>query len=141
MKMHKKKTKKKESNPTISLYRYDKLINEIFKRIKSDKNIYTKAWTELYRLNNLVETISKWDQTLIKDIEEKNKMIKRFQELHITLVDKYEDRLEEYEKANKTLAEQNEDLKARLFGRFTYKMKTFVKNEKAKDKKKKEDLN
>ena len=107
--MHKKKTKKKESNPTISIYRYDKLINEIFKRIKSDKNIYSKAWTELYRLNNLVETISKWDQTLIKDIEEKNKMIKRFQELHITLVDKYEDRLEEYEKANKTLAEQNED--------------------------------
>ena len=32
--MHKKKTKKKESNPTISLYRYDKLINEIFKRIE-----------------------------------------------------------------------------------------------------------
>ena len=40
-----KENKEKESNPTISLYRYDKLINEIFKRIKSDKNIYSKAWT------------------------------------------------------------------------------------------------
>ena len=137
MKMHKKKTKKKENNPTISLYRYDKLINEIFKRIKADKNIYSKAWTELYRLNNLLETISKWDQTLIKDIEEKNKMIKRFQELHITLVDKYEDRLEEYEKANKTLAEQNEDLKARLFGRFTYKMKTLLRTKKQRIRRKK----
>jgi len=140
--MQKKKlSEKKKSNTNISLYKYDKLINEIFKRIKADRKIYSKIWPELYRLNNLLETISKWDQTLIKDIAEKNNIIKKHQILHETLIDKYEDKLEEFEKANKTLAEQNEDLKARLFGRFTYKMKTFVKNEKAKCKKKKEDLN
>ena len=58
-----------------------------------------------------------------------------------TLIDKYEDKFEEYEKSNAELTEANtqltlnvDELKTRLFGRFEKKLKDFaLRPDKKKD--------
>ena len=58
-----------------------------------------------------------------------------------TLIDKYEDQFEEYEKANEELKKQNtqltlnvEELKERLFGKITMRLKNFtMRPDKKKD--------
>ena len=102
-------TKKNKSNKitykgkSISLYRYDILINAIFKRIKYDEKIIKKVWVELYRLNNLLEDQSSMNGPLVQDIKVKNKLIKDHVKVNKMMIDKYEDKFEEYEKANATL--------------------------------------
>jgi|TARA_R100001129_G_C5268193_1_gene233283 hypothetical protein len=136
-------TKKNKSNKitykgkSISLYRYDILINAIFKRIKYDEKIIKKVWVELYRLNNLLEDQSSMNGPLVQDIKVKNKLIKDHVKVNKMMIDKYEDKFEEYEKANATLYKQNQELKDRLYGRFKYNIKNILKSQK----KKKEELN
>ena len=90
----------------------EKLNSILFKRIKSDQQQF---------------------KILAQDILLKNKHIKDLKKMNEMMVDKYEDKFEEYDKANEDLKKANtqlilnvEDLKKRLFGSFERKLKDFA---------------
>ncbi len=90
----------------------EKLNSILFKRIKSDQQQF---------------------KILAQDILLKNKHIQDLKKMNEMMIDKYEDKFEEYEKANEDLKKANtqlilnvEDLKKRLFGSFERKLKDFA---------------
>ena len=90
----------------------EKFCKELFLRIKSDKKQF---------------------KILAQDILLKNKHIQDLKKMNEMMVDKYEDKFEEYDKANEDLKKANtqlildvEDLKRRLFGSFERKLKDFA---------------
>ena len=90
----------------------EKLNSILFKRIKSDQQQF---------------------KILAQDILLKNKHIQDLKKMNEMMIDKYEDKFEEYEKANEDLKKANtqlilnvEDLKRRLFGSFERKLKDFA---------------
>ncbi len=90
----------------------EKLNSILFKRIKSDQQQF---------------------KILAQDILLKNKHIQDLKKMNEMMIDKYEDKFEEYDKANEDLKKANtqlilnvEDLKKRLFGSFERKLKDFA---------------
>ncbi len=90
----------------------EKFANVCFKRIKSDKKQF---------------------KILTADIQLKNNHILDLKKINDMMVDKYEDKFEEYDKANEDLKKANtqlilnvEELKRRLFGHFERKLKNFA---------------
>ena len=91
----------------------------------------------LERLNNLLYKRIKSDQKqfkiLAQDILLKNQHIKDLKKMNEVMIDRYEDKFEEYDKANEDLKKANtqlildvEDLKQRLFGHYERKLKNFA---------------
>ena len=85
---------------------------QLFRRIRSDKKTF---------------------KILSEDIKYKNKQIQQLQKFNETAIDRYEDTLEEFEKANESLKKANtqlvldvEDLKQRLFGHYERRLKDFA---------------
>ena len=94
-------------------------------------------YKSLEKLNNLLHKRIKSDQKqfkiLAQDIRLKNQHIKDLKKMNEVMIDRYEDKFEEYEKANEDLKKANtqlilnvEDLKKRLFGSFERKLKDFA---------------
>jgi len=90
----------------------EKFCKELFLRVKSDKKQF---------------------KILAQDILLKNNHIQDLKKMNEMMVDKYEDKFEEYDKANEDLKKANtqlllnvEDLKGRLFGRFEKRLKDFA---------------
>ena len=90
----------------------EKFCKELFLRVKSDKKQF---------------------KILAQDILLKNNHIQDLKKMNEMMVDKYEDKFEEYDKANEDLKKANtqlildvEDLKRRLFGSFERKLKDFA---------------
>ena len=141
--MQKKKPKKKKQNKkdprdelplrrTISLYKYDKLLKAIFDRIKADDR-YTARLVKSYEsLSKNFDDQTKWQDALVNDIILKHKRIKTQDKVQIATIKEVAKRFEEYETANKELKEQNEYMKRKLYGKFTYDIKQFVKKHKNK---------
>ena len=141
--MQKKKPKKKKQNKkdprdelplrrTISLYKYDKLLKAIFDRIKADDR-YTARLVKSYEsLSKNFDDLSKWQDALVNDIILKHKRIKKQDKVQKATIKEVAKRFEEYETANKELKEQNEYMKRKLYGKFTYDIKQFVKKHKNK---------
>ena len=97
---------------SVSYKSLEKLNLLLFKRIKSDQQQF---------------------KILAQDILLKNQHIQDLRKTNEIVVDKYEDKFEEYEKANEDLKKSNtqlilnvEDLKRRLFGSFERKLKDFA---------------
>ena len=98
----------------------EKFCKELFLRVKSDKKQF---------------------KILAQDILLKNNHIQDLKKMNEMMIDKYEDKFEEYEKANEDLKKANtqlilnvEDLKRRLFGSFERKLKDFaLRPDKKKD--------
>ena len=136
--MQKKKPKKKKQNKkdprdelplrrTISLYKYDKLLKAIFDRIKADDR-YTARLVKSYEsLSKNFDDQTKWQDALVNDIILKHKRIKTQDKVQKATIKEVAKRFEEYETANKELKEQNEYMKRKLYGKFTYDIKQFVK--------------
>ena len=141
--MQKKKPKKKKQNKkdprdelplrrTISLYKYDKLLKAIFDRIKADDR-YTARLVKSYEsLSKNFDDQTKWQDALVNDIILKHKRIKTQDKVEKATIKEVAKRFEEYETANKELKEQNEYMKRKLYGKFTYDIKQFVKKHKNK---------
>ena len=141
--MQKKKPKKKKQNKkdprdefplrrTISLYKYDKLLKAIFDRIKADDR-YTARLVKSYEsLSKNFDEQTKWQDALVNDIILKHKRIKTQDKVQKATIKEVSKRFEEYETANKELKEQNEYMKRKLYGKFTYDIKQFVKKHKNK---------
>jgi hypothetical protein len=96
----------------VSYKTLEKFCKELFLRVKSDKKQF---------------------KILAQDILLKNQHIKDLKKMNEMMIDKYEDKFEEYEKANEDLKKANtqlilnvEDLKKRLFGSFERKLKDFA---------------
>ena len=90
----------------------EKFCKELFLRVRSDKKQF---------------------KILAQDILLKNNHIQDLKKMNEMIVDKYEDKFEEYDKANEDLKKANtqlllnvEDLKGRLFGRFEKRLKDFA---------------
>ena len=90
----------------------EKFCKELFLRVRSDKKQF---------------------KILAQDILLKNNHIQDLKKMNEMMVDKYEDKFEEYDKANEDLKKANtqlilnvEDLKKRLFGSFERKLKDFA---------------
>jgi inorganic pyrophosphatase len=90
----------------------EKFCKELFLRGKSDKKQF---------------------KILAQDIRLKNQHIKDLKKMNEMMIDKYEDKFEEYDKANEDLKKANtqlildvEDLKQRLFGHYERKLKNFA---------------
>ena len=84
--------------------------------------MYLRSKVDSLTLTQLTDFLS-WFKNHILKLEKANEMI----------VDKYEDKYEEYEKANEDLKKQNteltlnvEELKERLFGKLTMRLKEFA---------------
>ena len=141
--MQKKKPKKRKQNKkdprdelplrrTISLYNYDKLLKAIFDRIKADDR-YTARLVKSYEsLSKNFDDQTKWQDALVNDIILKHKRIKTQDKVQKATIKEVAKRFEEYETANKELKEQNEYMKRKLYGKFTYDIKQFVKKHKNK---------
>ena len=141
--MQKKKPKKRKQNKkdprdelplrrTISLYKYDKLLKAIFDRIKADDR-YTARLVKSYEsLSKNFDDQTKWQDALVNDIILKHKRIKTQDKVQKATIKEVAKRFEEYETANKELKEQNEYMKRKLYGKFTYDIKQFVKEHKNK---------
>jgi len=96
----------------VSYKTLEKFCKELFLRVKSDKKQF---------------------KILAQDILLKNQHIQNLKNMNEIMVDKYEDKFEEYDKANEDLKKANtqlilnvEDLKKRLFGSFERKLKDFA---------------
>ena len=96
----------------VSYKSLEKLNLLLFKRVKSDQHQF---------------------KILAQDILLKNNHIQDLKKMNEMMIDKYEDKFEEYEKANEDLKKANtqlilnvEDLKRRLFGSFERKLKDFA---------------
>ena len=144
--MQKKKPKKRKQNKknkkaprdelplrrTISLYKYEKLLKAIFDRIKADDR-YTARLVKSYEsLSKNFDDQTKWQDALVNDIILKHKRIKTQDKVQKATIKEVAKRFEEYETANKELKEQNEYMKRKLYGKFTYDIKQFVKKHKNK---------
>ena len=141
--MQKKKPKKRKQNKkdprdelplrrTISLFKYDKLLKAIFDRIKADDR-YTARLVKSYEsLSKNFDDQTKWQDALVNDIILKHKRIKTQDKVQKATIKEVAKRFEEYETANKELKEQNEYMKRKLYGKFTYDIKQFVKKHKNK---------
>ena len=141
--MQKKKPKKRKQNKkdprdelplrrTISLYKYDKLLKAIFDRIKADDR-YTARLVKSYEsLSKNFDDQTKWQDALVNDIILKHKRIKTQDKVQKATIKEVAKRFEEYETANKELKEQNQYMKRKLYGKFTYDIKQFVKKHKNK---------
>ena len=141
--MQKKNPKKRKQNKkdprdelplrrTISLYKYDKLLKAIFDRIKADDR-YTARLVKSYEsLSKNFDDQTKWQDALVNDIILKHKRIKTQDKVQKATIKEVAKRFEEYETANKELKEQNEYMKRKLYGKFTYDIKQFVKKHKNK---------
>ena len=141
--MQKKKPKKRKQNKkdprdelplrrTISLYKYDKLLKAIFDRIKADDR-YTARLVKSYEsLSKNFDDQTKWQDALVNDIILKHKRIKTQDKVQKATIKEVAKRFEEYETANKELKAQNEYMKRKLYGKFTYDIKQFVKKHKNK---------
>ena len=141
--MQKKKPKKRKQNKkdprdelplrrTISLYKYDKLLKAIFDRIKADDR-YTARLVKSYEsLSKNFDDQTKWQDALVNDIILKHKRIKTQDKVQKATIKEVAKRFEEYETANKELKEQNEYMKRKLYGKFTYDIKQFVRKHKNK---------
>ena len=141
--MQKKKPKKRKQNKkdprdelplrrTISLYKYDKHLKAIFDRIKADDR-YTARLVKSYEsLSKNFDDQTKWQDALVNDIILKHKRIKTQDKVQKATIKEVAKRFEEYETANKELKEQNEYMKRKLYGKFTYDIKQFVKKHKNK---------
>ena len=141
--MQKKKPKKRKQNKkdprdelplrrTISLYKYDKLLKAIFDRIKADDR-YTARLVKSYEsLSKNFDDQTKWQDALVNDIILKHKRIKTQDKVQKATIKEVAKRFEEYETAKKELKEQNEYMKRKLYGKFTYDIKQFVKKHKNK---------
>ena len=141
--MQKKKPKKRKQNKkdprdelpfrrTISLYKYDKLLKAIFARIIADDR-YTARLVKSYEsLSKNFDDQTKWQDALVNDIILKHKRIKTQDKVQKATIKEVAKRFEEYETANKELKEQNEYMKRKLYGKFTYDIKQFVKKHKNK---------
>ena len=102
-------------------------------------------YKSLEKLNNLLHKRIKSDQKqfkiLAQDIRLKNQHIKDLKKMNEVMIDRYEDKFEEYEKANEDLKKANtqlildvEELKRRLFGSFERRLKDFaLKPDRKKD--------
>ena len=84
--------------------------------------MYQRSKVDSLTITQLTDLMS-WFKNHILKLEKSNEMI----------VDKYEDKYEEYEKANEDLKKQNteltlnvEELKERLFGKLTMRLKEFA---------------
>jgi hypothetical protein len=95
----------------VSYKTLEKFCKELFLRAKSDKKQF---------------------KILAQDIRLKNQHIKDLKKMNEMMIDKYEDKFEEYDKANEDLKKANtqlvldvEELKQRLFGHFERKLKNF----------------
>ena len=84
--------------------------------------MYQRSKVDSLTITQLTDLMS-WFKNHILKLEKANEMI----------VDKYEDKYEEYEKANDDLKKQNteltlnvEELKERLFGKLTMRLKEFA---------------
>ena len=97
--MPKKKIKKKP-NKNITKQQLEKLIRAIYKRIRSDGEafkIYANndaEWSRLYKKEIEIASV------LTKDIQLKHKHIEDLKKFNRAIVDKYEDKFVEYDKAN-----------------------------------------
>ena len=96
----------------VSYKTLEKFCKELFLRVRSDKKQF---------------------KILAQDILLKNQHIQDLKKMNEMLIDKYEDKFEEYEKANEDLKKANtqlilnvEDLKGRLFGHYERKLKNFA---------------
>ena len=104
----------------VSYKTLEKFCKELFLRVKSDKKQF---------------------KILAQDILLKNQHIKDLKKMNEVMIDRYEDKFEEYEKANEDLKKANtqlildvEDLKGRLFGHYERKLKNFaLRPDKEKD--------
>ena len=113
MKQNSSKSKKKpQPNDLVTYEDMSKLYWLMYQRSKVDSLTITQ----------LTDLMS-WFKNHILKLEKANEMI----------VDKYEDKYEEYEKANDDLKKQNteltlnvEELKERLFGKLTMRLKEFA---------------
>ena len=141
--MQKKKPKKRKQNKkdprdelplrrTISLYKYDKLLKAIFDRIKADDRYTTRLVKSYESLSKNFDDQTKWQDALVNDIILKHKRIKTQDKVQKATIKEVAKRFEEYETANKELKEQNEYMKRKLYGKFTYDIKQFVKKHKNK---------
>ena len=95
----------------VSYKTLEKFCKELFLRVKSDQKQF---------------------KILAQDILLKNQHIQELKKINEMMVDKYEDKFEEYDKANEDLKKANtqlvldvEELKQRLFGHFERKLKNF----------------
>ena len=95
------------------------------------------GYSEITRLALFMLKRSKQDAKDIKGITEvltwQKQHIEDLKKINEAMVDRYEDKFEEYEKANEDLKKANtqlildvEELKTRLFGRFERKLKDFA---------------
>ena len=96
----------------VSYKTLEKFCKELFLRVQSDKKQF---------------------KILAQDILLKNQHIQDLKKMNEMMIDKYEDKFEEFEKANEDLKKANtqlmlnvEDLKKRLFGSFERKLKDFA---------------
>ena len=96
----------------VSYKTLEKFCKELFLRVKSDKKQF---------------------KILAQDILLKNQHIKDLKKMNEMMIDKYEDKFEEYDKANEDLKKANtqlildvEELKRRLFGSFERRLKDFA---------------
>ena len=104
----------------VSYKTLEKFCKELFLRVKSDQKQF---------------------KILAQDILLKNQHIQELKKINEMMVDKYEDKFEEYDKANEDLKKANtqlildvEDLKGRLFGHYERKLKNFaLRPDKEKD--------
>ena len=100
------------SHERVSYKSLEKLNQLLYKRIKSDQKQF---------------------KILAQDILLKNQHIKDLKKMNEVMIDRYEDKFEEYEKANEDLKKANtqlildvEDLKGRLFGHYERRLKDFA---------------
>jgi len=95
------------------------------------------GYSEISKLALFMLKRSKQDAKDIKKITEiltwQKQHIEDLKKINIAMVDRYEDKFEEYEKANEGLKKANtqlildiEELKTRLFGKFERKLKDFA---------------
>ena len=96
----------------VSYKTLEKFCKELFLRVKSDQKQF---------------------KILAQDILLKNQHIQELKKINEMMVDKYEDKFEEYDKANEDLKKANtqlvldvEELKRRLFGSFERRLKDFA---------------
>jgi len=108
------------SHERVSYKSLEKLNQLLYKRIKSDQKQF---------------------KILAQDILLKNQHIKDLKKMNEVMIDRYEDKFEEYDKANEDLKKANtqlllnvEDLKGRLFGHYERRLKDFaVRPDRKKD--------
>ena len=96
----------------VSYKTLEKFCKELFLRVKSDQKQF---------------------KILAQDILLKNQHIKDLKKMNEVMIDRYEDKFEEYDKANEDLKKANtqlllnvEDLKGRLFGHYERRLKDFA---------------